>query len=127
MLNAGPVHGLEKTHHVWCVFSKPCTKLTLHCNHRCGHLKTEHTESLFLYIFFFRSNVLILPLLGLCHPSGHTTLSHLNPPPPLQLRPSIYDNCRCHFIIRSTMFLQLVLLPSSGESTQLCVLAPVQG
>ena len=29
-------------------FSKPCTKLTLHCNHRSGHLKTEHTESLFL-------------------------------------------------------------------------------
>ena len=39
---------LEKTHHTWCVFSKPCTKLTLHCNHRSGHLKTEHTESLFL-------------------------------------------------------------------------------
>ena len=32
----------------WCVFSKPCTKLTPHCNHRSGHLKTEHTESLFL-------------------------------------------------------------------------------
>jgi len=32
----------------WCVFSKPCTKLTLHCNHRSGHLKKEHTESLFL-------------------------------------------------------------------------------
>jgi len=31
-----------------CVFSKPCTKLTLHCNHRSGHLKTEHTESIFL-------------------------------------------------------------------------------
>ena len=31
-----------------CVFSKPCTKLTLHCNQRSGHLKTEHTESLFL-------------------------------------------------------------------------------
>jgi len=29
----------------WCVFCKPCTKLTLHCNHRSGHLKTEHTES----------------------------------------------------------------------------------
>ena len=42
------VHGLEKTHHAWCVFSKPCTKLTLHCNHRSGHLKTEHTESLFV-------------------------------------------------------------------------------
>ena len=32
----------------WCVFSKPCMKLTLYCNHRCGHLKTEHTESLSL-------------------------------------------------------------------------------
>ena len=42
------VHGLEKTHHARCVFSKPCTKLTLHCNHRSGHLKTEHTESLSL-------------------------------------------------------------------------------
>jgi len=31
-----------------CVFYKPCTKLTLHCNHRSRHLKTEHTESLFL-------------------------------------------------------------------------------
>jgi len=31
-----------------CVFSKPCTKLTLPCNHRSGHLKTEHTESLLL-------------------------------------------------------------------------------
>ena len=36
-------------HHAsWYVFSKPCTKLTLHCNHRSGHLKTENTESLFL-------------------------------------------------------------------------------
>ena len=47
------VHGLEKTHHAfrkdaWCVFSKPCTKRTLHCNRRSGHLKTEHTQSLFL-------------------------------------------------------------------------------
>ena len=42
------VHGLEKTHHAWCVFSKPCTKITLHCNHRSGHLKAEHTERLFL-------------------------------------------------------------------------------
>jgi len=32
----------------WRVFSKPYTKLTLHCNHRSGHLKMEHTESLFL-------------------------------------------------------------------------------
>ena len=31
-----------------CVFFKPCTKLRLHCNHRSEHLKTEHTESLFL-------------------------------------------------------------------------------
>jgi len=31
-----------------CVFFKQCTKLTLHCNHRSGHLKTEHTESIFL-------------------------------------------------------------------------------
>ena len=31
-----------------CIFSKLYTKLTLHCNHRSGHLKTEHTESLFL-------------------------------------------------------------------------------
>jgi hypothetical protein len=30
--------------------SKPCTKLTLHCNHRSGHLETEHTESLFLLL-----------------------------------------------------------------------------
>ena len=40
------VRGLEKT--PLCVFSKPCTKLTLHCNHRFGHLKTEHPESLSL-------------------------------------------------------------------------------
>jgi hypothetical protein len=31
---------------VWCVFFKPYTKLTLHCNHRSEHLKTECTESL---------------------------------------------------------------------------------
>ena len=36
------------SHDTWCVFSKPCTKLTLHCNHRSGHLKTEHTQSVFL-------------------------------------------------------------------------------
>ena len=35
-------------HHAWRVYSKPCTKLTLHCNHRSGHIKMEHTESLFL-------------------------------------------------------------------------------
>ena len=39
---------LEKTHHASRVFSKLCTNLTLHCNHRNGHLKREHTESLFL-------------------------------------------------------------------------------
>ena len=39
---------IQDIHHAWCVFSKPYTKLTLHCNHRSGHLKTEHTESLFL-------------------------------------------------------------------------------
>jgi hypothetical protein len=33
---------------MWCVFFKPCTKLTLHCNHRSGHLKTEYTESILL-------------------------------------------------------------------------------
>jgi hypothetical protein len=33
---------------VWCAFFKPCTKLKLHCDHRSGHLKTEHTESLLL-------------------------------------------------------------------------------
>jgi len=32
----------------WCIFSKPCTKLTLHCNHSSGQLKMQHTESLFL-------------------------------------------------------------------------------
>jgi hypothetical protein len=30
------------------VFFNPCAKITLHCNHRSGHLKTEHTESLLL-------------------------------------------------------------------------------
>jgi hypothetical protein len=29
-------------------FFKPCTELTLHCNNKSGHLKTEHTGSLFL-------------------------------------------------------------------------------
>jgi hypothetical protein len=28
--------------------SKPCMKLTPHCNHISGHFKMEHTESLFL-------------------------------------------------------------------------------
>jgi hypothetical protein len=30
------------------ILFKPCTKLTLHCCHRSGHLKTVHTESLLL-------------------------------------------------------------------------------
>jgi hypothetical protein len=30
---------------VWCIFFKTCMELTLHCYHRYGHLKTEHTES----------------------------------------------------------------------------------
>jgi hypothetical protein len=33
---------------VWCVSLKPCTKLTLHCNYRYEHLKTEHTGILLL-------------------------------------------------------------------------------
>jgi hypothetical protein len=33
---------------VWCIFFKLCTKLTLHCTHRSGHLETEHTEILLL-------------------------------------------------------------------------------
>jgi hypothetical protein len=32
---------------VWCVSFKPCTKLTLHCNHMSG-LKTKHTEDLLM-------------------------------------------------------------------------------
>jgi hypothetical protein len=39
-----PIHIIP----VWCVSFKPCTKLTLHCNHRSGHLKTEHAENLLL-------------------------------------------------------------------------------
>jgi hypothetical protein len=35
---------------MWCIFFKPCTKLMLHCNHKSGHLKTEHTESLLLLL-----------------------------------------------------------------------------
>jgi hypothetical protein len=34
--------------HMNNVFFKPCVKLTLHCNHRSGHHKTEHTGSLLL-------------------------------------------------------------------------------
>ena len=49
-LHGQNVHRQQRqlSNHAWCVFSKPCTKLMLHCNHRSGHLKTEHTESLFL-------------------------------------------------------------------------------
>jgi hypothetical protein len=36
-------------------FFKPYMKLTLHCNHRSGHLKTEHTESLRLLRRHFRN------------------------------------------------------------------------
>jgi len=42
------IQGIHKDAPVRCVFSKPCTKFTLHCNHRSGHHKTEHTESVFL-------------------------------------------------------------------------------
>jgi hypothetical protein len=42
------IYGLKI--HYSCVVRlfKPYTKLTLHCNHRSGHLKMEHTESLLL-------------------------------------------------------------------------------
>jgi hypothetical protein len=33
---------------VWRIFLKPYAKLTLHCNHRFGPLRTEYTESLLL-------------------------------------------------------------------------------
>jgi hypothetical protein len=33
---------------MWCVVFKSCMKLTLHCSHRSGYLKTEHAESLLL-------------------------------------------------------------------------------
>jgi hypothetical protein len=43
------VHGLKKTLLLCSAsFLKPCTKLTLHCNHRSGHLKSEHKERLLL-------------------------------------------------------------------------------
>jgi hypothetical protein len=32
----------------WPVLFEPYTKLTMHCNHRSEHLKTERTESLLL-------------------------------------------------------------------------------
>jgi hypothetical protein len=40
--------GLEKTHHTRIMYFVSNTKLTLHCNHRSWHLKTEHTEILLL-------------------------------------------------------------------------------
>jgi hypothetical protein len=42
------IHNTKDIIIVWCVFFKQCTKLTLHCNHRSGHLKTGHKESLLL-------------------------------------------------------------------------------
>ena len=59
MLTAGPWGQFprwrrsRKTLSVCSVLNCPdlwlqCAKLTLHCNHRSGHLKTEHTESLSL-------------------------------------------------------------------------------
>ena len=47
-LHGHNVHRQQRQVSHACVFSKPCTKLTLHCNHGSGHLKTELTESLFL-------------------------------------------------------------------------------
>jgi hypothetical protein len=45
-----PFWGVQICDYSTCatITSKPCTKLTLHCNHRSWHLKTEHTERLFL-------------------------------------------------------------------------------
>jgi hypothetical protein len=34
------VHGLKHIILVWCACFRQCTKLTQHCNHRSGHLKT---------------------------------------------------------------------------------------
>jgi hypothetical protein len=43
------VHGLELLVPLSATSSsKPCTKLVLHSKYKSGHLKTEHTESLFL-------------------------------------------------------------------------------
>jgi hypothetical protein len=42
------VHSLKGMRHTRMSFFKPCMKLTLRCNHRSGHLKTEHIESLLL-------------------------------------------------------------------------------
>jgi hypothetical protein len=42
-------HGSKKTLFLCgASFLKLCTKLMLHCNHRSGHFKTEHTENLLL-------------------------------------------------------------------------------
>jgi hypothetical protein len=41
--------GRGKWWYINAVFNDPPKKeITLHCNHRSGHLKTEHTESLLL-------------------------------------------------------------------------------
>jgi hypothetical protein len=49
------VHDLKTTHQKRIVsFFKPCTRLTLHCNHESGHLETEHTESLLLLLYHLR-------------------------------------------------------------------------
>jgi hypothetical protein len=52
---------------VWCITFKPCTKLTLHCNHKSGHFKTEHTESLLALRNKFFINFLNITIL-LCMP-----------------------------------------------------------
>jgi hypothetical protein len=43
-----PFWGVQVHHTRIIYFFKPCMKLTLHCTHRSGHLKTENTESLLL-------------------------------------------------------------------------------
>jgi hypothetical protein len=47
MLTAGP-RDRKDAPHKNNDFVKPCTNLTLHCNHRSGHLKTEQRERLLL-------------------------------------------------------------------------------
>ena len=50
VLTAGPVSKMaSQQEKAFCVLRfEVCTKLTLQCNHRSGHLKTEHTENLFV-------------------------------------------------------------------------------
>jgi hypothetical protein len=48
---------------VWCVFLKPCIKLTLHCNHRSGQLKIEHTVSMRSELLVAHEKLGQLPLL----------------------------------------------------------------